>query len=435
MRIVVGVCGGIAAYKTVAVVRALRAAGCEVQVVPTPNALEFVGKTTFEAISGHPVYVHTHEAADEVAHVRTGQNADMLLIAPATAHTIAKLACGLADNLLTATALIAPRIAIAPAMHTEMWLHPATQANIATLVARGVHIIGPETGRLTGADSGIGRMSEPSDIVAQALHILDLELAKADQVIAATPPHISQPGDCATPAAGSSRPLTASQTAATGLSFIISAGGTHEAIDPVRFIGNRSSGRMGVELANAAVRAGAQVRLVAAHIDSRVRRDIDPRIAVESVSSADDLHQVMRQQSSSADVVIMCAAVSDYRVASRSATKIKRGGSISLDLVPNPDILKDLVAHRRPQQTLVGFAAETGDEHTDFREYGRRKAQAKGADLLVINQVGENLGFGEGDTRVVIVDRHGEPRTELSGSKSEIAAAIITDIISYRKNS
>ncbi|MCI6573607.1 MAG: bifunctional phosphopantothenoylcysteine decarboxylase/phosphopantothenate--cysteine ligase CoaBC [Actinomycetaceae bacterium] len=412
-RVVLGVTGGIAAYKSVAIVRGLRAAGCDVHVVPTPDALTMVGITTWEAISGHPVYTAVTDAAAEVAHVRMGGEADLLLIAPATANTLAKLACGLADNLLTATALVATcPVLIAPAMHTQMWNHPATQANVSTLLRRGVQIIGPDVGRLTGADSGPGRMSEPDEIVRAALDIV-------------------RTLDTATTQAGiSQRGGRSQQTdeALAGLHIVISAGGTHEPIDPVRFIGNRSTGHMGVALANAAQRGGANVTLVAANLSRDVYGGIHPGVDVHSVVTAQELYEQMCNLAQQADVVVMAAAVADYRPVSQSPNKIKKssGGIHTLTLEETPDILAEL-AHRRsrPEQLIVGFAAETGDDSHTALDYGKEKAARKGADMIVVNEVGQTTGFGAVPTSVTLIDADGRELTAATGSKTTVGAAIM----------
>lgn len=408
-RVLLGVTGGIAAYKSAILVRELKKRGADVVVVPTPAALEMVGRTTWEALSGNPVHVYTNEAAHEVVHVNTGAAADLLIIAPATANTLAKLAHGLADNLLTNSALVATcPVVLAPAMHTQMWENPATQANIATLNNRGYYFIGPEDGQLTGADSGVGRMSEPVDIARFAWRFLDTSIPSA--------------GINNQPVAG------ASDTPVQRKIISISAGGTHEPIDPVRFIGNRSTGRMGVSLANAAVAAGYTVRLAAANISHDVLATLDPSVSVTPVVTAGELHDQMTTWASDSDVVIMAAAVADFR-AKPSATKIKRGGSLTLELTANPDILADLAQHRRrADQIVVGFAAETGDSTTDFVAFGKEKARRKGADLLAINLVGATVGFGDVATRLIIVDGAGDELRDVSGSKDAVARALIATI-------
>lgn len=410
-RVLLGVCGGIAAFKVPAVVRQLRAAGCEVQVIPTPASLNFVGATTWEAISGQPVYLHTTDGADQVVHVKSGANADVVVIAPATANTMAKIAAGMADNLLTASMLMTTSpVLMAPAMHTQMWQNAATQANVKTLQERGVKFVGPAVGRLTGKDSGPGRMSEPEEIVAAVLETL-VEQGKL--------------------AAGAAGTKLAGDLA--GLEVVISAGGTREPIDPVRYISNRSTGRMGVELASQAQARGARVHLVAANISESVLAQLPAGVVVHPVETTEQLAQAMEERRA-ADVVVMSAAVSDYRVAHRSETKLKRDGNTTLELVENPDILAGLAASKREGQTVVGFAAETGDSAADFLEYGKAKARRKGADLLVINEVGVGRGFGDVDTAVTIVNARGESLGQTSGSKADAARAIIDAIVSFRNN-
>ena len=319
-RVLLGVTGGIAAYKVPAVVRGLREAGIDVVVAPTPESLNFVGKTTWEAISGNPVHVYTPEGADEVVHVHTGQDADLVLIAPATANTMAKIAAGIADNLLTASVLVATApVVLAPAMHTEMWNNVATQANVNTLRERGVDFIGPESGRLTGKDTGVGRMSEPETIIEAVLDRLGTyREGRLDLV---------------------------------GTQIAISAGGTREPIDPVRFIANRSTGRMGVALANEAARRGADVYLAAANIEQSVMAQLDESVQVISVGSALELKDVMEQLDELVDVLVMSAAVSDFRVESSSETKMKRDGARdkrSWALRPRP------VTPRRTTSNLAG---------------------------------------------------------------------------------
>ena len=316
MFIVVGVTGGIAAYKTVTLVRLLVLDGHDVHVIPTADALRFVGLTTWEAISRNPVTTSVHEDVAEVRHVALGRKADLVIVAPATANTLASMAAGLADDLLgnTLLATSAP-VVVAPAMHTEMWRHPATVANVETLRSRGVHIVGPADGPLTGGDSGPGRMSEPDVIAASALAV-----ASAGRRLA-------------------------------GLHVVVSTGGTREPIDPVRYIGNRSSGRQGAEVAVAAARRGAHVRLVAAHVDDGVlaAASVDPRIEIVRVGTAAELGAAVREASAQADVVVMVAAVADYRVADVAERKLSKedGALRSLELVENDDILAGLAAARR----------------------------------------------------------------------------------------
>jgi phosphopantothenoylcysteine decarboxylase/phosphopantothenate--cysteine ligase len=392
LNVVVGITGGIAAYKAVGVIRSFVLAGHHVQVVATQGALRFVGRPTLEAISRNPVHTELYEGVAEVRHVAIGQAADLIVIAPATANTIARLATGLADDLLgnTVLASTAP-VVIAPAMHTEMWQNPATQANIATLRSRGVTVVGPASGQLTGADSGPGRMEEPETIVQTAL-------------TAAAGRH--DLGDLA------------------GTRIVITAGGTREALDPVRFLGNRSSGKQGVALATAAVRRGATVTLIASHLD------VAPPDGVELVHapSAAELQHAVTDAAAEADVVIMAAAVSDYRPADVQDAKIKKedtGNELTLRLVQNPDILAGLAASARPGQVVVGFAAETTPGKDELLEIGRAKLSRKGCDYLVVNRVGWNEGFALDTNTVLVLARGGTLALEASGSKLEVADRIL----------
>lgn len=388
LTVVVGITGGIAAYKAVSVVRALVLAGHDVHVVATENALRFVGRPTLEAISRNPVHSDLYEGVAEVRHVAIGQSADLIVIAPATANTIAKLATGLADDLLgnTVLASTAP-VVVAPAMHTEMWLNPATAANVETLRSRGVHIVGPASGQLTGADSGPGRMVEPDDIVAAALSVL-------------------RPRDLA------------------GVRMLVTAGGTREPLDPVRFIGNRSTGKQGAAVAIAAAARGAEVTLVAANLEI----DAPSGVTVVPVVSTLDLEEAVRARALESDVVIMAAAVADYRpekVAESKLSKDTVGERLELSLVRNPDILRGLVEARRAGQTIVGFAAETADTPEALLERGRAKVARKGCDFLVLNRVGWSEGFGTADNAVTILDSHGTIVGEASGSKRSVADRIL----------
>ncbi|GAA1842894.1 bifunctional phosphopantothenoylcysteine decarboxylase/phosphopantothenate--cysteine ligase CoaBC [Microbacterium koreense] len=394
MDIVVGVTGGIAAYKSVHLVRLLVTRGHDVHVVPTQDALRFVGLPTWEAISRHPVTTSVHDDVASVRHVALGQAADLVIVAPATANTLAKMAAGLADDLLGTTLLAttAP-VVVAPAMHTEMWRHAATQASIATLRERGVHVVGPADGELTGGDHGPGRMFEPEEIVEAALAIVS------------------------------------TRTDLEGLRVVVSAGGTREPIDPVRYLGNRSSGRQGVALALVAADRGADVMLVAAHVDDAVTAAASshPRVAITRVGTAAELGETMRREAAASDVVIMAAAVADYRVAEvseRKITKERSGGRLSLELVENDDILAGLVAARRDGQTIVGFAAETPAEGESLEERGARKAARKGADLLVVNEVGWDRGFERADNSVVVLTAAGERVGLVEGTKHEVAEAV-----------
>jgi phosphopantothenoylcysteine decarboxylase/phosphopantothenate--cysteine ligase len=390
---VVGITGGIAAYKAVAVVRLLVLAGHDVQIVATEAALRFVGKPTLEALSRNPVHSELYEGVTEVRHVAIGQSADLIVIAPATANTLAKLAAGLADDLLGNTVLAsrAPLV-VAPAMHTEMWQNPATVANIATLRSRDVRIVGPASGQLTGTDSGPGRMSEPEDIVAAALAaVLPQDLA--------------------------------------GRRITVTAGGTREPLDPVRFIGNRSSGKQGVALAAAARDRGATVTLLAAHLEVPPPKGVD----FVEVGTADELAVAVARAAETADVLVMAAAVADYRPESVAEGKIKKdatGEILELRLVRNPDILASLtsgsLAASRPSgQVVIGFAAETEADDDALLAIAKSKALRKGADFLVVNRVGWSEVFAADDTRVSLLDRAGSIVGNAVGDKMSVAHRIL----------
>ncbi|MBE7700974.1 bifunctional phosphopantothenoylcysteine decarboxylase/phosphopantothenate--cysteine ligase CoaBC [Oerskovia sp. Sa1BUA8] len=395
MRILLGVSGGVAAYKAVLLLRLLREQGHSVRVVPTESALRFVGAPTFEALSGEKVSTEVFDDVPQVAHVALGQGADLVIVAPATADLLARAAAGRADDLLTSTLLtVSCPVVMAPAMHTEMWQHPATVANVATLRSRGVHVIEPASGRLTGKDSGPGRLPEPEDIARVALEV----------------------------AARSGEPQAAQDL--TDLRVVVSAGGTREPIDPVRFIGNRSSGRQGIALARAAQDRGARVTLVGANLSE----PLDGLEDVVTVGSTAELREAMLSLAPDADVVVMTAAVADFRPAHTPASKIKKvpgQGPAPIELVENPDILAELARDRgRPGQVVVGFAAETGDASGDVWHHGRAKARRKGADLLVINPVGHGKGFGTDTNEVTIVDAQGETVAQAQGTKREVADAV-----------
>ncbi|MCS3443336.1 bifunctional phosphopantothenoylcysteine decarboxylase/phosphopantothenate--cysteine ligase CoaBC [Microbacterium phyllosphaerae] len=397
MNIVVGVTGGIAAYKTVHLVRLLTKAGHDVTVVPTEDALRFVGTPTWEALSRHPVTTSVHDDVARVRHVALGQNADLVIVAPATANTIAKITAGIADDLLGTTLLAteAP-VVLAPAMHAEMWRNAATQANVATLASRGVHLVGPADGELAGGDSGPGRMSEPEVIVEAALALL-------------------APRDLA------------------GLRVAISAGGTREPIDPVRFLGNRSSGRQGIALAAEAAARGADVTVVAANVSADVLAEArHPSVRVVSVGTAAELSTAMKDASASADIVIMAAAVADYRPASVSDQKLtkEQGVLTHLELVENEDVVGALAAlradgHAPERQTIIAFAAETSEDADERLDRARRKRERKGVDLLAVNLANADHGFEKRDNAVEIVGGGGAVVASASGSKREVARAIL----------
>ncbi|MGH3711077.1 MAG: bifunctional phosphopantothenoylcysteine decarboxylase/phosphopantothenate--cysteine ligase CoaBC [Pseudonocardiaceae bacterium] len=400
-RIVLGIGGGIAAYKVCEVLRRLTEAGHQVRVVPTVSALRFVGAPTWEALSGLPVNSGVFADVPEVPHVRLGQTADLVLVAPATADLLARAAHGRADDLLCATLLTARcPVLLVPAMHTEMWEHPATVHNVAMLRSRGTVVAQPAFGRLTGADSGAGRLPEPAEIVELATLLLHRAAAL--------------PADL------------------TGRRVVISAGGTREPLDPVRYLGNRSSGRQGYALARVAAQRGARVTLVAAHAPELT----DPAgVEVVRVGTADQLREAMLEAAPHAEVVVMAAAVADFRPAHPSPSKIKKMESDPdpLSLVVNPDILWELVRCRPAGQVVVGFAAETGDVAGDVLSYGRTKLARKGCDLLVVNDVGEsrafevehNAGWLLGDDGVEIALPEG-PKTVLAATVWDAVAARLT---------
>ena len=416
MRILLGVSGGIAAYKAVLLLRLLREQGHAVRVIPTRAALEFVGAPTFEALSGEPVSTEVFDDVPGVQHVALGQHADLVIVAPATADLMARAAAGLADDLLTTT-LLAARcpVVLAPAMHTEMWDHPATRANVATLRERGVHVIEPASGRLTGKDTGPGRLPDPEEIAREALSLVEQSPAGQSLV---------EPVE--TPAAAATENLDLA-----GRRVVVSAGGTREAIDPVRFIGNRSSGRQGVALAQAAAARGAVVTLVAANLAADVTDQVltGPRpCSVVQVESTVELREAVRAAGADADVVVMAAAVADFRPAVTPDAKIKKvpgQGPAPIELVENPDILAELAHERlRADQVVVGFAAETGDATGSVLDHGRAKARRKGADLIAVNAVGSGRGFGTESNEVTILDGAGDVVGLASGTKREVADAL-----------
>ncbi|MEX0914234.1 MAG: bifunctional phosphopantothenoylcysteine decarboxylase/phosphopantothenate--cysteine ligase CoaBC [Demequina sp.] len=400
MRVLLGVTGGIAAYKVATVVRRLREDGHDVRVVPTASSLKFVGRATWEALSGHPASTDTFENVPGVEHVRLGQQADAVLIAPATADFLSTMVRGEAKDLLS-NALLATGapVVVAPAMHTEMWQHAATRANVATLRERGVHVIEPASGRLTGVDSGPGRLPEPEELVAA------LYAAVGGDTVAAA--QEQQWGDL------------------SGVHVLISAGGTREPVDAVRYLSNKSSGHQGFALAEAARERGARVTVVAANVHLPLGESIT-RIDVETTVQ---LSEAMRLTAPEANVVVMAAAVADYRPAEVAAHKVKKtAGPFTLTLVPTEDILRTLVQSRGDGQVVVGFAAETGDDAATVAEHGAAKARRKGADLLILNAVGEGGGFGDVPNDVTMLDPQGEAVAHSRGSKLDVAHAILDQI-------
>lgn len=395
-RVVVGVGGGIAAYKACGLIRLLTESGCHVDVVPTEAALRFVGSATFEALSGNPVSTGVFSDVPSVRHVALGQRADLVVVAPATSDLLARAASGRADDLLTSTLLTARcPVLLAPAMHTEMWEHPATRRNVDTLRGDGVHVMPPASGRLTGADTGAGRLPEPSDIARLAWLLLD----------------------------GGALPWDLA-----GRHVVVTSGGTREEIDPVRFLGNRSSGKQGHAIAAVAAARGARVTLVTSS-------DLPVPAAVEAVhiESALELREETLRAAAHADVVVKAAAVADFRPADVSESKLKKGSDsepAEIRLQRNPDILADLVAARSAGDVpsscvLVGFAAETGDSSGSVLEHGRAKLARKGCDLLVVNEVGRDTTFGRDDNGGWILDADGAETTLDRASKNLLADRLL----------
>jgi phosphopantothenoylcysteine decarboxylase/phosphopantothenate--cysteine ligase len=398
-RVVLGVAGGIAAYKACEVLRRLSESGHRVRVIPTESALNFVGAATFEALSGQPVHTGVFTDVPEVPHVRLGQQAELVVVAPATADLMARLAHGRADDLLTGTLLTARcPVLLAPAMHTEMWEHPATRDNVALLRSRGVVVLEPASGRLTGADTGPGRLPEPSEIVDLARLLLERPDALPRDLV--------------------------------GRRVVVSAGGTREPLDPVRFLGNRSSGRQGYAVARVAAQRGADVTLVSAHTS-----ELMPPAAVHMVhaSTADQLRVAMLERAKVADVVVMTAAVADFRPVSLAEHKIKKGagGPPTVSLATNPDILAELVGVRPDGQLVVGFAAETGDATGTVLDHARIKLARKGCDLLFANAVGDGMAFEQVDNAGWLLGADGSEIELPTGSKA-LQAARLWDEVSAR---
>jgi phosphopantothenoylcysteine decarboxylase / phosphopantothenate---cysteine ligase len=401
-RIIVGVAGGIAAYKACSVVRQLTEAGHQVRVIPTESALRFVGAATFEALSGFPVHTGVFDDVHEVPHVRIGQEADLVVVAPATADVLARAAAGRADDLLTATLLTARcPVLFAPAMHTEMWQHPATSENVATLRKRGAVVLEPASGRLTGADTGPGRLPEPEEITTFAELLLEREDAL--------------PHDLA------------------GVRILVTAGGTREPIDPVRFIGNRSSGKQGYAVARVAAQRGAEVTLIAGNTAGLA----DPAgVEVVHIGSATQLRDAVSKHAPDANVLVMAAAVADFRPAHVATTKMKKGADSepsTIDLVRNDDVLAGTVRSRADGQlpnmrAIVGFAAETGDANGDVLFHARAKLKRKGCELLVVNAVGDGRAFEVDSNDGWLLAADGAEAALEHGSKTLMASRIVDAI-------
>jgi phosphopantothenoylcysteine decarboxylase/phosphopantothenate--cysteine ligase len=408
-RIVVGVAGGIAAYKACSVVRQLTEAGHHVRVVPTESALKFVGAATFEALSGQPVHTGVFEDVKEVPHVRIGQDADLVVVAPATADLLSRAVAGRGDDLLTATLLTARcPVLFAPAMHTEMWFHPATVENVATLRRRGAVVLEPASGRLTGADSGAGRLPEPEEITTFARLLLE----RSDAL----------PHDMA------------------GVKVLVTAGGTREPIDPVRFIGNRSSGKQGYAVARVAAQRGADVTLIAGNTIGLV----DPAgVEVVHIGSASQLQDAVSKHAPGANVLVMAAAVADFRPTHVATSKIKKSADSTADapiaLSRTDDVLAGTVRARTDGQlpnmrAIVGFAAETGDANGDVLFHARAKLRRKGCDLLVVNAVGNGRAFEVDNNDGWLLAADGNEAALEHGSKTLMASRIVDAIAAFLRS-
>ena len=454
-RVILGVGAGIAAYKACELLRLFKENGHSVRVIPTQDALRFVGAATWEALSGEPVTTDVWTGVADVPHVKLGQTADLVFVAPATADLLARAAAGMSNDLLTATLLTARcPVAYAPAMHTEMWEHQATQHNVGTLRDRGAIVVEPDVGRLTGKDSGKGRLPEPADLFAFAEEILAGGSEGPSLSVGGSSPLDSLSRTTVLPTTGlptTGFPTTGADSPAprrlgsehggagtgesrapvpddrslplAGKRVLISAGGTREELDPVRFLGNWSTGRQGYAFAKAAAARGADVILVAANVELP-----DPvGIKVIRVVSAREMHAVMLAEALVADAIVMTAAVADFRPVARAEAKIKKDGSLPppIELTENPDILADLAKHRREHgpdgQVIVGFAAET---HPDL-DAAKAKLARKGADLLVVNQVGNGRGFGAGENEWFVLDTDGTVTGISRRSKDALADDIL----------
>ena len=392
-HVVVGVTGGIAAYKSAAIIRFFSEAGHRVQVVATQNAFKFIGRTTLEALSGNPVTIVDPDLftdVDQVKHIAISKSAELVVVAPATASFIAKLAAGIADDLLTTTVLAATcPVVVAPAMHTEMWENQATQANIALLRSRGVNIVWPEVGRLTGEDSGIGRLAEPQSIFETAISCLSGVLS--------------------------------------GRKVLVTAGGTREPIDAARFIGNYSSGKQGVAFARAARQLGASVELIAVNVDD----SLTAGLGVVKVQTANQLGEAILEKQGTYDILVMAAAVADFRPLESIDAKIKRsalGGEFELKLVANPDLLAETLrslGQNRQKTVVVGFAAEAS---TELESLALKKLESKGCDYIVANNISNGAVFGKDDTEVVLVSK--DETLRVSGDKQLVASTVLSRIAS-----
>ncbi len=395
--VVVGVSAGIAAYKAAILVRALVRAGCDVRVVPTPRSLDFVGRATWEGLTGRPVHTGVTDVPG-ADHVELARIADLIVVAPATADLLARVRAGIADDLLTTTILASHcPVLLAPAMHSAMWTNPATSENVSVLRERGLSVLDPDTGALGSGDSGVGRLPDPERIAAEALALLRPE----------------GPRDL------------------EGARILVSAGGTHEPIDPVRFIGNLSSGRQGIAIARAAADRGARVVLVASNVESALLADLPEGIEVVLAPSGADVEDAVLSRLSDLDAVVMAAAIADFRPTSVAEGKIKKDPDSRdapvLVLERTTDVLKAVCESPERPRLVVGFAAETGSPDEVLR-LGAEKARRKGADLLAVNRVGGGRGFGDVENSVSLVDASGEVVAGFAGTKSEVAEALVAEM-------
>ena len=403
--IIVGVTGGVAAFKAPIVVRECQRAGHDVYVAATRASLDFVGRSTWEGITSRPVAVDI-AGEGRAEHVELARVADLIIVVPATANSLARLAAGFADDMVSLTVLASDApVVVAPAMHSNMWLAPATQANVKTLRERGVHVIDPASGALGSGDSGVGRLPEPVEIARVALELLDSR-NQSLQVLA-------------------------------GRTVVVTAGGTREPIDPVRFLGNQSSGRQGLAIASAAARAGASVRVIAANIESALLEALPTGVQVTRVGSALQMREALIDQVADADALVMTAAVADFRPEATSESKMKKDPSTedapTIRLVRNPDILAEVAHGDQRPPLVVGFAAETGTDE-EILAYGADKAARKGADFICLNRVGESVGFGDVPNDIRLLDASGHIAGRCVGSKDEVAAGLVGHMASFLDN-
>ena len=403
--VVVGVTGGVAAFKAPIVVRECQRAGHDVYVAATRASLEFVGRSTWEGITSRPVAVDI-AGEGRAEHVELARIADLIIVVPATANSLARLAAGFADDMVSLTILAshAP-VVVAPAMHSNMWLAPATQANVRTLRERGIHVIDPSSGALGSGDSGIGRLPDPEEIARKALEVLST--------------------------------YEQASHALTGRTVVVTAGGTREPIDPVRFLGNQSSGRQGLAIASAAARAGAAVRVIAANIESALLAGLPSGVQVTRVGSALQMREATVSQVVDADALVMTAAVADFRPEAVSQSKMKKDPTNeeapTIRLVRNPDILAEIGRSKKRPPLVIGFAAETGTDE-EILAYGADKAARKGADFICLNRVGTGVGFGDVSNDIRILNANGHIVGHYVGSKDEVAAGLVGHVASFLDN-